>query len=191
MNSELSRCVSFLPVLALCIAIATVLLPFANESIAATAPPPATANATVTPIEDLPKLTDGDLEKRIQEKLADRARASQAQWWTPELIKFLTLSVLIFGILIIIIMAILVLNHSSAGEVLRLFTVPLVIVAAVFLVVTGYSQDQITPVIGLLGTLAGYILGVQSQKTASQTPASSPPQPPPPNPPGSPPPKSL
>jgi ABC-type transport system involved in cytochrome c biogenesis permease subunit len=111
--------------------------------------------------------------------LADRATASQAQWWTPQLIKFLTLSVLIFGLVIIIIMAILVLNHSSAGEVLRLFTVPMVIVSAVFLVVTGYSQDQITPVIGLLGTLAGYILGVQSQKTVSQTPASNPLQQPP------------
>ena len=181
MNSELSHSLGFLSVLALCVAIATVLLPFGNISIAAT-PVPANASATVTPGEDLTKLSDGDLAKRIQETLADRAKASQAQWWTPELIKFLTLSVLIFGILIIIIMAILVLNHSSAGEVLRLFTVPLVIVAAVFLVVTGYSQDQITPVIGLLGTLAGYILGVQSQKTGSQPP--NPPQPQPPPPPG-------
>jgi hypothetical protein len=133
----------------------------------------------MTPGEDLTKLSPSDLDRRIQAKLADRATASQAQWWTPQLIKFLTLSVLIFGLVIIIIMAILVLNHSSAGEVLRLFTVPMVIVAAVFLVVTGYSQDQITPVIGLLGTLAGYILGVQSQKTVSQTPASNPPQQPP------------
>jgi hypothetical protein len=61
-------------------------------------------------------------------------------------------------------MAILVMRKSQTGDVLRLFTVPMVIVAAVFLVVTGFSNEQITPVIGLLGTLAGYVLGVQSQK---------------------------
>lgn len=37
--------------------------------------------------------------------------------------------------------------------------------AAVFLVVTGFSNTQISPVIGLLRTLAGYVLGVQSQKS--------------------------
>ena len=153
-----------------CVAIAIAFLQFTNVStIAAQSQPPAVATATATVGGDLTKLSPSDLEKRIQEKLADRAQASQTQWWTPQLIKFLTVSVLIFGLLIIVIMAILVLNHSSAGEVLRLFTVPMVIVAAVFLVVTGYSKDQITPVIGLLGTLAGYILGVQSQKTIAQT----------------------
>ena len=86
------------------------------------------------------------------------------QPWSAELVKFLTVSVLIFGLAVIVTMAVLVVRKSSAGEVLRLFTVPMVIVAAVFLVVTGFSNAQITPVIGLLGTLAGYILGVQSQK---------------------------
>lgn len=89
---------------------------------------------------------------------------SQAQPWDSSLVKFLTLSVLAFGLLVIITMAVLVIRKSQAGDVLRLFTVPMVIVAAVFLVVTGFSNEQITPVIGLLGTLAGYTLGVQSQK---------------------------
>ena len=35
----------------------------------------------------------------------------------------------------------------------------LIIVAAIFLVVVGYTSEQIAPVMGLLGAIAGYILG--------------------------------
>jgi len=106
-------------------------------------------------------LTDAQLQEAIA-KLTSHPIAGQP--WNPELVKFLTISVLAFGLAVIFTMAVLVVRKSQAGEVLRLFTVPMVIVAAVFLVVTGFSSAQITPVIGLLGTLAGYILGVQSQK---------------------------
>jgi ABC-type transport system involved in cytochrome c biogenesis permease subunit len=108
---------------------------------------------------DLSKLSDAELQQLITQ-----TSAQAGQPWNPDLVKFLTVSVLAFGLLVIITMAVLVVRKSQAGEVLRLFTVPMVIVAAVFLVVTGFSSAQITPVIGLLGTLAGYILGVQSQK---------------------------
>ena len=110
---------------------------------------------------DPAKLTDAQLAELIA-KNGEHVTAGQP--WNPELVKFLTVSVLAFGLLVILTMAVLVVRKSQAGEVLRLFTVPMVIVAAVFLVVTGFSSAQITPVIGLLGTLAGYILGVQSQK---------------------------
>src|SRR5713226_504641 len=77
---------------------------------------------------DLSKLSDADLANLIDQK---SAALQGAQPWSSELVKFLTLSVLIFGILVILIMAVLVLKKSSAGEILRLFTVPMVIVAAV------------------------------------------------------------
>ena len=119
----------------------------------------------------LSELSDDQLAAMIKQ-----AGTGQGQPWSPELVKFLTVSVLIFGIAVIITMAFLVLKKSQTGEVLRLFTVPMVIVAAVFLVVTGFSNAQITPVIGLLGTLAGYILGVQSQKVQKPTEPQPPPQ---------------
>lgn len=114
---------------------------------------------------DPSKMTDAQLDKAIKEHSAKHATQNQqSQPWDASLVKFLTVSVLAFGLIVIGIMAVLVLRKSQTGDVLRLFTVPMVIVAAVFLVVTGFSSSQITPVIGLLGTLAGYVLGVQSQK---------------------------
>jgi len=125
--------------------------------------PPAVSQAPAG--TDPSSMSDEQLEKAIQ-----TASASQGtQPWTSDLVKFLTISVLLFGLAVIVIMAILVLRKSQTGDVLRLFTVPMVIVAAVFLVVTGFSNSQITPVIGLLGTLAGYVLGVQSQKAGQSS----------------------
>ena len=120
---------------------------------------------------DLSNLPDDQLAQLINEKIVT---GQAGQPWSSELVKFLTVSVLVFGILVIVTMAVLVLRKSQTGEILRLFTVPMVIVAAVFLVVTGFSNEQITPVIGLLGTLAGYILGVQSQKGEPKNPAPAP-----------------
>jgi hypothetical protein len=116
---------------------------------------------------DPSNMSDAQLEKAIKDHSAKQA--TQSQPWDASLVKFLTISVLAFGLIVIVIMAVLVSQKSQTGDVLRLFTVPMVIVAAVFLVVTGFSNSQITPVIGLLGTLAGYVMGVQSQKSG-QTP---------------------
>jgi hypothetical protein len=127
------------------------------------------AAPTVPVDNDLSKLSDSQLADLLNQTTA-KPPVSQTQPWDPSLVKFLTISVLSFGLLVIITMAVLMIRKSPAGEVLRLFTVPMVIVAAVFLVVTGFSTQQITPVIGLLGTLAGYILGVQSQKGDGKPP---------------------
>jgi|WetSurMetagenome_2_1015567.scaffolds.fasta_scaffold49297_2 hypothetical protein len=46
-----------------------------------------------------------------------------------------------------------------SGSILKVFGTILIIFAAVFLMVAGYSDTQVAPVIGLLGTIAGYLLG--------------------------------
>lgn len=62
--------------------------------------------------------------------------------------------------LIVLAAAAAVTRQSKAPETaLRLFTTVLIITSAVFLVVAGYSSQQIAPAFGLLGTMAGYVLG--------------------------------
>jgi hypothetical protein len=91
------------------------------------------------------------------------------QPWTPMLIGCLTGAILIFALITMIFMVKALKNHD-ASDVLRLFTVPQVVVAALLLVILGFSNQQMTPVIGLLGTLVGYILstGRQRQPPPSQ-----------------------
>ena len=81
------------------------------------------------------------------------------QPWTPQLVYTLGGGILLFGIVMSLAMGYLIKEGKPTDQVLRAFCVPLIVVAAVFLVVVGYNQEQIAPVIGLLGTIAGYLLG--------------------------------
>ncbi|WP_444904763.1 hypothetical protein ACJJIU_08165 [Microbulbifer sp. CnH-101-E] len=70
-----------------------------------------------------------------------------------------SLAVLLIGILFALIVAYLISKDKNPGDVLRACGTILIIISAIYLVVAGYSEEQIAPVIGLLGTIAGYILG--------------------------------
>ena len=52
----------------------------------------------------------------------------------------------------------------SASLFLKLFVLVSVIASGVFVITAGYDQDQIGPMMGLLGTLVGYLLGKQEPK---------------------------
>ncbi len=75
---------------------------------------------------------------------------------------WLSCIVLAFGLFISVLMAYLVKSGKDPETLLRSFGTILIIIVAVFLIVAGYSEKQIAPVIGLLGTVAGYILGKSS-----------------------------
>ena len=106
------------------------------------------------------------------------ALVSQAQQTdaAPPKVDALSLSVLVFVLIIVGLMTYLIRIGRNGGSVLRALGVPMIIGAAVFLVVAGFSEHQITPVIGLLGTIAGYLLG-KSTSGDSQAPAAPDPKP--------------
>lgn len=68
-----------------------------------------------------------------------------------------------FGVFILLCITYLIRNGKQPDTLLRPFGTILVVIGAVFLIVAGYSEKQIAPVIGLLGTIAGYILGKDSR----------------------------
>ncbi len=74
---------------------------------------------------------------------------------------YLSLAVLLFG-LIILGLQIGIMFKVGKGwgsNSIRITGITLVIVSGLFLITAGYTQDQIAPMIGLLGTIAGYLLG--------------------------------
>ncbi len=84
---------------------------------------------------------------------------AETTWWSTTNAMTISASVLIFGLIICLLAAMLLRQGKSADNVLKTLGTILIIVAALFLVVAGYSDRQISPVIGLLGTIAGYLLG--------------------------------
>ncbi|MGV3586310.1 MAG: hypothetical protein ACO1OF_04855 [Adhaeribacter sp.] len=72
----------------------------------------------------------------------------------------LSLYVLAFGILVILLEIYLIRNKNiSSEDTIKFVIITIIIVSTLFLITAGYSNDQIAPAVGLLGTIAGYLLG--------------------------------
>lgn len=138
-------------------------------------------------------MTDAEYQLRLKAVNADIA-ASQAKvtsatsarttqeavgrgksWWSVHDAMTISASVLIFGVLVLLLAAFMVRRGRSADSSLKLLGTLLIIISAVFLVVAGYDDKQIAPVMGLLGTIAGYLLGkgsVSAEERVREVPAS-------------------
>jgi hypothetical protein len=81
--------------------------------------------------------------------------------------------VLIFGLIVIAISSALALKRIDKETILKVVVIPMAVMLAVFLVVAGYSDSQIAPAMGLLGTIVGYVLGARSKGTAEEQGADS------------------
>ena len=75
----------------------------------------------------------------------------------------LSLIVLAFGGLLMVLEVVVALRSRFSDEsVIRMMILTLVIVATLFTVTAGFSKEDIAPVIGLFGTIIGYLLGRQT-----------------------------
>ena len=83
------------------------------------------------------------------------------------------LSGLILVFLVIIIFSIVyIFKHISCAkseEMGRLVTVSIVVMGVLFLIISGRQSDHIAPAFGLLGTVAGYLLGHARSRKESRT----------------------
>lgn len=106
------------------------------------------------------------------EKIASLSPASFTsgsgdKWWSVTDAMTISAVVLAFGLLVILLSAYLIRSGKHTEDVLRIFGTILIIVMAVFLVVAGYTDKQIAPVMGLLGTIVGYLLGKETKGPSS------------------------
>lgn len=84
---------------------------------------------------------------------------------------YLSLVVLGFGLLVIAFITFIVFKlkvQIDPSIAIQFIIVTLIITSTLFLITAGYGKDQIAPAIGLLGTIAGYLLG-RSQKEFKET----------------------
>ncbi|MCX6243630.1 MAG: hypothetical protein NTU98_02900 [Bacteroidetes bacterium] len=72
----------------------------------------------------------------------------------------LSVIVLVFGLIMVIFEGWLIRRKKiNPGDTIKFITITIIITATLFLITAGYSNDQIAPAVGLLGTIAGYLLG--------------------------------
>jgi CHASE2 domain-containing sensor protein len=115
---------------------------------------------------------------------AMNATATQAvamplsQAWSPDLVRFLAIAVLLFTFGALLLGTLLLWrSRSTASQVLRIFGVISIIGVSALLLVVGYSNDQLTPIVGLFGAIAGYLLGKDSPSVGSHEERPSRPRP--------------
>jgi uncharacterized membrane protein len=76
---------------------------------------------------------------------------------------YLSLEILLFGLVVIVLEYLLLRKKNVRPEdTLRVYAVTLVIVGTLFAITAGYGSEQIAPAMGLFGTIAGYLLGRRS-----------------------------
>ncbi|AUD05564.1 hypothetical protein [Spirosoma pollinicola] len=68
--------------------------------------------------------------------------------------------ILIFGFLVLCLeVYIMKASQFTSEQIIRLLSMTLIIISALFLITSAYSDTQMAPAMGLFGTLAGYLLG--------------------------------
>lgn len=87
------------------------------------------------------------------------------QPWTESLVIYLSTSILMVIALALILGTFLMWKKSTNGQdVLRLYGVVIIVGLSALLLVVGFSNSQLTPIVGLFGAIAGYLLGKESPK---------------------------
>lgn len=91
------------------------------------------------------------------------------QPWSPSLVIYLATSILIVTALALVLGTFLMWKKSTNGQdVLRLYGVVIIVGLSALLLVVGFSNDQLTPIVGLFGAIAGYLLGKESPKDGNE-----------------------
>ena len=81
------------------------------------------------------------------------------------MIQTLTISVLGFSTIVLILCTVLLCKKDRDGyQTLRVFGIVLILCFSSILLIIGYSNEQLTPIVGLFGAIAGYLLGKESPK---------------------------
>jgi hypothetical protein len=83
-----------------------------------------------------------------------------------DLIIYLSLGVLAFGLVLVSLLTMIVFKKDIgwSQDISRAFTLSVLVTSGLFLITAGYSGQQIAPMFGLLGTIAGYLLGKSSSQ---------------------------
>lgn len=71
----------------------------------------------------------------------------------------LTMIILFFGVLALVLLYLMVRNDRAGTFELRIYVITILIFGSLLIVSSAYTTEQISPVIGFFGTIAGYILG--------------------------------
>ena len=115
-------------------------------------------------LAELPPLSDIEEVSSLKDSLPPIEQLDTISTYFSSPIFVASAFVFILFVLVFVFMNNLIKEGKEPIDILKAFGIPLIIASSALIVVTGLRMDTLTPVIGLLGTIAGYLLG-QKDKT--------------------------
>jgi hypothetical protein len=108
----------------------------------------------------LPPPTD-NLPEQVPEQVPASAAAGKVEAGSLSSLFELNLTIIIFvfGLLALILLYLMIRNERTTPFVMRIYVITILIFGSLLVVSSAYTTEQISPVIGFFGTIAGYILG--------------------------------
>lgn len=114
---------------------------------------------------DILNSTSQEMNKTFSTGVSGQAASSTKALWTPELVMSLSTGILVFtAFILVLITYILIKCKLRGGYILKMYTIVLIISFSAYLCVTGYDNNQLAPILGLFGAIAGYLLGKDDVK---------------------------
>lgn len=105
-----------------------------------------------------------DQEAQLEQSIAQTGPTPAVpSWWSVTDAMTVSAVILGFGIFALALAAWMIRHERDSQVILRVFATIIIITLTVFLIVAGYSDQQIAPAVGLLGTIAGYLLARTTQ----------------------------
>jgi hypothetical protein len=104
-----------------------------------------------------------EVENAKQHKATEESNSSKPIWSAQNAMT-VSSAVLVYSLVVLALATYLIRLGKSSSSVLRIFGTILIISSSIFLIVAGYTSQQIAPAMGLLGTIAGYLLGKESSR---------------------------
>lgn len=98
--------------------------------------------------------------REVYDRQGFEAIGADSQPWSDSTLILLSGLVLAFMVIVLILSTILLFRkQATAPEVLKVFGVLSIIGLSTLLLITGYGNEQLTPIVGLFGAISGYLLG--------------------------------
>jgi len=94
--------------------------------------------------------------------------AADEHAWSEGMVIYLSSSILALTALALLLGSLILWKRNASGqEVLRLFGIVIIVGFSAILLVTSFNNEQLTPITGLFGAIAGYLLGKDARAVKS------------------------
>ncbi len=128
-------------------------------------PAQAPANAPTTTTTAPPNPGAFSNAPREPQRLSSEQQAQHSMLTDRE--QLLSYAILLFGTAVLFVQYLLLRTPKrNSYEILQLLAINLIVTGTLFLISAGFSAQQISPGLGLFGTIAGYVLGRRAGDTA-------------------------